>query len=242
MHEARADPPYDRALSDPSSDQGSSGQMGTKSALSRHTSRGTLVGWSLPLRSILAWGRVWVGSSTSVRLPPCRGSCGGGPVASERPRRAMRASASSWSRSASAAHGSSPPSPPSSRSRRGAFPSSQRACHASTAGGSPIVDRRWVFAGAGLRDQTSRPAVGEKARAAFRRPSIPVASVGFGRGASYLSPASITRGLGRRRRCASPSLGYGDSPVGLGDTPLPAGTSTAGTAGICHVRTTSFPR
>ena len=39
----------------------------------------------------------------------------------------------------------------------------------------------------------------EKARAAFRRPSIPVASVGFGRGASYLSPASITRGLGRRR-------------------------------------------
>ena len=28
----------------------------------------------------------------------------------------------------------------------------------------------------------------KKARAAFRRPSIPVASVGFGRGASYLSP------------------------------------------------------
>ena len=39
----------------------------------------------------------------------------------------------------------------------------------------------------------------EKARAAFRRPSIPVASVGFGRGASCLNPAPITRGMGRRR-------------------------------------------
>jgi hypothetical protein len=98
-----------------------------------------------------------------------------------------------------------------------------------------VIPRR---AGAG------RATTSGKAKAAFRRPSIPVASVGFGRGAS--SRAHSRTGMcgeeaGGAER-ASPTLGYGDSPVGLGDTPLPAGTSTAGTAGICHVRTTSFPR
>ena len=55
------------------------------------------------------------------------------------------------------------------------------------------------------RARTRRRAatVGEKARAAFRRPSIPVASVGFGRGASYLSPASIL-GPGPAARNARP--------------------------------------
>ena len=42
------------------------------------------------------------------------------------------------------------------------------------------------------------------------------------------------------RNAESPTLAR-RFPVGPGDTPLPAGTSTART-GICHVRTTSFPR
>jgi hypothetical protein len=91
----------------------------------------------------------------------------------------------------------------------------------------------------------------KKARAALRRPSIPVASVGLVEALPAWpltrrlihpkahSPEGSTTGGAER---ASPTLGYGDSPVGLGNTPLPAGTSTAGTAGICHVRTTSFPR
>jgi hypothetical protein len=45
---------------------------------------------------------------------------------------------------------------------------------------------------------------GEKARAAFRRPSIPVASVGFGRGASYLSPRSDCSKPGPAARNARP--------------------------------------
>jgi hypothetical protein len=69
-----------------------------------------------------------------------------------------------------------------------------------------------------------------------RRAATPCSStsVVFGRGAFLL-------GSGRRRDYAtSPTLAR-RFPVGLGDTPLPAGTSAARTA-ICHCRTTSFPR
>ena len=95
---------------------------------------------------------------------------------------------------------SSPRSPPCSRSRvPGSRPPGART--RSTAGGSRRAAPGWACGDLrrdGCAGRTAAKA-GEKARAAFRRPSIPVASVGFGRGASYLSPASITRSPGRRR-------------------------------------------
>src|SRR5207244_10866856 len=52
-------------------------------------------------------------------------------------------------------------------------------------------------------------------------------------------PAQSSEGW--RRVTRRPLRWLGDSPLGPGDTPLPAGTSTARTVGN-HCRTTSFPR
>ena len=130
--------------------------------------------------------------------------------------------------------------------RREHGPAARRAAAAALARSRQLDERaarprrRRPVSAIGVGDDPDARA-GEKARAAFRRPSIPVASVGFGRGASCLAAHPEAKTAGGAER-ASPTLGYGDSPMGLGNTPLPAGTSTAGTAGICHVRTTSFPR
>jgi len=77
----------------------------------------------------------------------------------------------------------------------------------------------------------------EKRKGGRKRPPLSGDQRWISRGASCLGPRDVSRAA---RNASSPTLAR-RFPVGAGDTPLPAGTSTARTGNL-HSRTTSFPR
>jgi hypothetical protein len=133
-------------------------------------------------------------------------ACGARSAAARRrctPRlRATRASACSYSESASGARASSRASRRCWSSLDAAFRPSPQTSVGSTSGISGVAASRCTLAPLHHPDPGGRVAgrTSEKAKAAFRRPSYPVASVGFGRGASSLSPLGSRESRRRRMR------------------------------------------